>query len=56
MLTGPGKVDAVGIFSKVFVDDGVAFVVIAFADQPTENVMVIRRIRDSGGLVATVNG
>jgi len=38
------EIDVVIVLGSIFVDYGVAFVIIALADQPTENMIWISRI------------
>src|ERR1035441_2627630 len=57
-LVGIAPVDVVVVFGRVFIDDGVAFVVVALADQPAEDVTRVCApgIGDAGVSVPAVQG
>src|SRR5258706_182701 len=43
-----GEIDILRIFCFIFVDDGIASIVVTFADQPAKNARGILGVRDSG--------
>src|SRR5262245_59917607 len=57
---GPARIDVVRVFFRVLVDDGIAFVVVALADQPAEDARRSCRsrvfwIKDTGVVVLPVD-
>jgi len=51
---GPKDIDAVGVLLLVIVENGIALIVIALADQPAEDMRFIGRICDSGVLGSAI--